>query len=174
MKMRMIALLAAPLTAALLAGCSDERPRQAQTPQSVEFETTPCFGSCPVFKITVFSDDKGRYEGGRFVAQKGAHEFTATPKQLEAFFDRIGKFRPQGAVRYDIGHCPVPAHTDASSVEVRWKGPAGEDSLHWNLGCRDPQLSAIQPNLQEAWKELPLDDLVGKAENRFEYDQRGK
>ena len=31
----------------------------------------------------------------------------------------------------------------------------------------------IEPDLYGAWKELPLDDLVGTAENRFEYDQRG-
>ena len=167
--MRIVALIAL----GLLASCSDERPRQAQTPQSVDFETTPCFGSCPVFKVRLFSDGKGEYEGGRFVAQKGTHAFTATPEQVQAFFDRLRPFRPQGAVRHDMGHCAVPAHTDASSIDVRWRGPAGEDSLHWNFGCRDPKLSAIQPNLQDAWQELPLDDLVGTAENRFQYDQRG-
>lgn len=171
--MRTMTLLAPLMAGALLAGCSDERPRQAQTPQSVDFETTPCFGSCPVFKVRLFSDGKGEYEGGRFVAQKGKHEFTATPEQVEAFFARVAKFRPKGEATYDMGHCAVPAHTDASSINVTWRGPAGEDALHWNLGCRDPKLSAIQPDLREAWKELPLDDLVGTAENRFQYDQRG-
>lgn len=168
--MRTMPLLALALIAA---GCHEDRPRSAQTPQSVDFETTPCFGSCPVFKIRLFSDGKGTYEGGRFVAQKGTHEFEATPEQVQAFYERVGKFRPKGAARYDMGHCSVPAHTDASSIEVVWRGPKGEDSLHWNLGCQDPKLSAIQPSLQEAWKELPLDDLVGTAENRFQYDQRG-
>lgn len=166
--MRMTALIAL----GLLAGCSDERPRQAQTPQSVDFATTPCFGSCPVFTVRLFSDGKGTYEGQRFVAKKGVHEFTASPKQVEAFFDRLRPFRPQGAVGHDHGNCAAPAHTDASSIDVVWRSGGGEDSLHWNLGCRDPKLSAIQPNLQDAWKELPLDELVGTAENRFEYVQR--
>jgi hypothetical protein len=34
-------------------------------------------------------------------------------------------------------------------------------------------LQAIEPGLYHAWQELPLDDLVGRAENRLEYDQRG-
>lgn len=169
--MRMIALLAA----GLLAGCAttSTTATQPSAPQSVEFAVTPCFGSCPVFSITLFSDGKGRYEGQRFVAQKGVHEFQATPEQVQAFFDRLRPFRPQGAVRYDIGHCPVPASTDSPSVDVLWRSAASEDSLHWYRGCRVPALTKIAPDLYEAWKELPLADLVGTAEDRFQYDKRG-
>lgn len=169
--MRMIALLAA----GLLAACSQTPPPSSQPSpvQSVDFETTPCFGSCPVFKIRLFSDGKGEYEGGRFVARKGAHSFTATPEQVQAFYERLGPFRPQGEVRYDHGNCPVPVSTDSPSIDVRWRSAAGEDALHWYRGCRVPALTRITPDLYEAWKELPLDDLVGTAENRFEYDQRG-
>ena len=72
-----------------------------------------------------------------------------------------------------MGNCPGPAHTDASSVNVWWTSGDRTDSLDWNLGCRVEALQAIEPNLRDAWQELALDDLVGAAENRFEYDQRG-
>ncbi|WEK47036.1 MAG: DUF6438 domain-containing protein [Candidatus Andeanibacterium colombiense] len=167
--MRLIAVLAA----ALLAGCATTPGADTAPPQSVRFETTPCFGSCPVFVVTISADGHGTYEGGRFVKTKGTHEFTATPAQVQAFFERIRPFRPKGEMRYDYGHCPVPVATDSSSVDVRWSSPRGEDSLNWYLGCRVPALNAIEPDLRNAWQELPLDDLVGRAENRFEYDQRG-
>ncbi|MBO9498387.1 MAG: hypothetical protein J7496_10180 [Novosphingobium sp.] len=169
--MRFIAILAA---AALLTGCAimpeaDSPP----PPQSVRFETTPCFGSCPVFVVTVSADGHGTYEGGRFVKTKGTHEFTATPEQVRTFFARLRPFRPHGGKRYDYGHCPVPVATDSPSVDVRWIAPGGHDSLNWYLGCRVPELETIRPDLRNAWQELPLDDLVGRAENRFEYDRRG-
>ena len=167
--MRSIAIFAA----ALLAGCATTSGADTPAPRSVRFETTPCFGSCPVFSMTISADGHGTYEGGRFVKTKGTHEFTASPAQVKAFFDRIRPFRPRGEKTYDYGHCPVAVATDSPSVHVRWTSVAGDDALDWYLGCRVPALNAIEPDLYNAWKELPLDDLVGTAENRFEYDQRG-
>lgn len=167
--MRMIALLAA----GLLAGCTTMGGSASSPPQSVEFGVTPCFGSCPDFSLTLSADGQGVYEGGGFVKVKGTHKFTATPAQVQAFFDRLEPFRPAGEVRYDYGNCPVPVATDSASVNVRWKSAAGEDSLHWYRGCRVDALMKIKPDLQDAWKVLPLDDLVGTAENRFEYQPRG-
>jgi hypothetical protein len=167
--MRSIAILAA----ALLAGCTTASETNPAPAQSVRFEITPCFGSCPVFTMTISADGHGVYEGGRFVKVKGTHKFAATPAQVRAFFDRIRPFRPRGEKHYDYGNCPVPVATDSPSVHVSWTSTSGSDSLNWYLGCRVPALNAIEPDLYGAWKELPLDDLVGTAENRFEYDQRG-
>lgn len=167
--MRSIAILAA----VLLAGCTTTSGADRPAPQSVSFETTPCFGSCPVFSMTIDANGKGTYEGGRFVKVKGRHEFTASPEQVRAFFERIGAFRPQGEKHYDYGNCPVAVSTDSPSVNVTWNSAGGADALYWYLGCRVESLNAIEPDLYNAWKELPLDDLVGMAENRFEYDQRG-
>lgn len=161
------------LSAAVLAGCATTSDAGKPAPESVSFEVTPCFGSCPVFSITVDRNGKGVYEGGRFVKVKGRHEFRASPAQLAAFFDRIEPFRPKGTKVYDYGHCPVPVSTDSPNVNVSWGSPQGSDALNWYLGCRVEELSKIEPDLYRAWKELPLDDLVGTSENRFEYDQRG-
>lgn len=170
-------LVFAVLATAVLAGCtvvpSSGPASTGRAPDRVSFETTPCFGSCPVFSLTVNADGTGVYEGSRFVKTKGRHEFVASPAQTRAFFDRIRPFRPNGDVVYNMGNCPGPAHTDASSVRVGWTTGDRTDSLDWNLGCRVEALQAIQPDLRDAWKELALDDLVGTAENRFEYDQRG-
>jgi hypothetical protein len=163
----------AALAATLLAGCTTMSGADTAPPQTVQFEVTPCFGSCPVFTLSISADGHGVYEGGRFVKTKGRHEFTSTPAQVKAFFDRIAPFRPHGTKVYDYGHCPTPVATDSPSVNVGWSSAGKPDSLNWYLGCRVPALNAIQPDLRNAWQELPLDDLVGRAENRFEYDQRG-
>jgi hypothetical protein len=167
--MRLIAALAA----VSLAGCATTSGSGPEAPRQVTFETTPCFGSCPVFSLTLDADGHGVYEGGRFVKSKGRHEFSASRAQVRAFFDRIRPFRPDGAASYDMANCLGPAHTDAPSVKVRWISATRADALDWNLGCQVAALQAIEPDLQNAWQELPLDDLVGRAENRFEYDRRG-
>ena len=169
-KMPMLALLAA----GLLAGCTTTAgSSSAPPPQSVDFAVTPCFGSCPDFSITLSADGQGVYNGGGFVKVKGTHRFTASPAEVQAVFARLAPFRPTGEVRYDYSNCPVPVSTDSPSVNVRWKAAAGEDALSWYRGCRVPALMKIKPELQDAWKELPLDELVGTAENRFEYQPRG-
>jgi hypothetical protein len=109
----------AAIAAVLLAGCATTSGAGSEPPQQVTFETTPCFGGCPVFSLTLDADGHGVYEGGRFVKTTGRHEFSASRGQVGAFFDRIRPFRPDGAVRYDMAHCPGPAHTDAPSVNVR-------------------------------------------------------
>ena len=162
----------AAVAAVLLTGCATTSGANSEAPKQVTFETTPCFGSCPVFSLTLDADGHGVYEGKRFVKTKGRHEFSASRAQVRAFFDRIRPFRPAGAVRYDMAGCPGPAHTDAPSVKVRWISATRADSLDWNLGCQVEALKAIEPDLENAWQELPLDDLVGRADNRFEYDQR--
>lgn len=164
--------LTAVIAATLLAGCATTGA-DSSMPQTVEFEVTPCFGSCPVFTLSISKDGHGVYEGGRFVKQKGRHEFTATPAQVRAFFARIEPFRPHGDHRYDYGNCPVQVRTDSPSVNVSWATPTRSDTLNWYTGCQVPALIKIKPDLHNAWKELPLDDLVGTAENRFEYDKRG-
>jgi hypothetical protein len=162
------------LAAVSLAGCvTAPSGAGSEPPRQVTFETTPCFGSCPVFSLTLDADGHGIYQGGRFVKTKGRHEFSASPKQVRAFFDRLRPFRPRGAATYDMANCPGPAHTDAPSVKVRWISATRADSLDWYLGCQVAALKDIEPDLQNAWQELPLDDLVGRAQNRFEYDRRG-
>ena len=157
---------------ALLASCATAGG-PSQPVDSITFETTACFGSCPIFSIAVDAQGNGTYRGERFVAQKGEHGFSASPAELQAFLARIEPFRPDGAVAYDYEHCSVPVSTDSPSVKVTWQSDQGTDSLSWYLGCREPAILAIEPGLYEAWQELPLDDLVGTKENRFDYE-RGK
>jgi len=167
--MRLIAVLAV----GLLAGCATIPQSSNSPPQSVEFEVTPCFGSCPDFSITLTAGGTGTYTGRNFVKVKGTHQFTASQAQVRAFFKRLAPFRPEGEVKYDYEHCPVPVSTDSPSVNVRWKAADGDDALNWYRGCRVPDLMDIRPDLYDAWKELPLDDLVGTAENRFQYQPQG-
>ncbi len=167
--MRTILLLSGSLT---LAACAPAAPLEGPAPESVEFTLTTCFGACPDFTVVINSNGQGSYTGRQWVAQQGEHSFTASPEEVSAFFRRIAPFRPDGEVGYGHGNCPGAVATDMPSVNVTWTGASGTDSLDWYRGCRVAELQAIEPNLYDAWQELPLDELVGTDENRFKYRAR--
>ncbi len=48
-----------------------ENARQIIPQQVFSLELTPCYGTCPTYKVIVFENDSLIYEGVRFVAKEG-------------------------------------------------------------------------------------------------------
>ena len=48
----------------------------------ISLQRTACFGTCPVYKIEIFSDGSGIYTGTRFVENIGITEFTLSETQI--------------------------------------------------------------------------------------------
>ena len=48
----------------------------------ISLQRTACFGSCPIYKIEIFSDGSGIYTGTRFVKNIGFTKFSLSEKQL--------------------------------------------------------------------------------------------
>jgi len=147
------ALIATPATA--------ERPGPS-TVQSISYETGPCFGRCPVYRVTVRSDGRGTFEGRRFTAVDGLRSFHLTRAQFLAFVGHLGSYRPRGVEAIGYGHprCRRPA-TDHPSATVSWSGGGREDRLSFYYGCRDPGNAAMAQALERAPELLPIGDLIG-------------
>jgi uncharacterized protein DUF6438 len=47
-------------------------------------QRTACYGTCPIYKVTVFSDGTLKYEGERFVKKIGAATAKLSPAEVEA------------------------------------------------------------------------------------------
>lgn len=167
-----------PMVAALaLAGCTtaggvEDADTASGQLESIAFSTGPCFGSCPVFEMEVASTGAGTYRGERYVAVKGERAFSASAAEWSAFADRLAPYRPDTSVKYGHGACSGPLVTDQPTVIVTWRDADGsETTLDWYMGCREPGLAENGERIYQAWQELPLDDLVGTAEDRFRYEQ---
>ena len=169
---RTVSICALPLA---IAGCVTPAagPSSTAPVEKIDYAVTPCFGFCPSFTLSVAQDGAGTYRGKRFVQQKGAASFTASPDEVEAFARRLAPFRPESSVEYGYENCDGPVATDSPSVKITWH-EAGKQpvTLNWYMGCRQPGLVENRDALYQAWQELPVDDLVGTAENRQMYDQR--
>ena len=70
-------------------------PKPASNFKTLKLERTPCFGSCPVYKIEVSGTGKVKYNGEYFVEKKGAHTWQLSSKvveQLNQLITEIGYF----------------------------------------------------------------------------------
>src|SRR5512139_4200220 len=132
--MRWLAFAAFTLTG----GCvtTGDAPGAAPDPQRISYETGPCFGACPVYRVTVSADGEGQFEGKRFTAVQGQREFRVSPDEYRAFAAALAPLRPAGgAVRYDGPPRCKRMATDLPSVTVTWHGSDGaEQSLFYYYG----------------------------------------
>lgn len=142
-------------------GCATMSGAEA-VPESISYETGPCFGACPIYKVTVNRDGSGLFEGRRFTAVTGERAFRLTPAQFDAFARQLAPLRPaSGEVRYSGEMCGMMA-TDMPSADVRWRERDGaEQHLYFYYGCDMERNRGIAERLRTAPDLLPIRDLIG-------------
>jgi hypothetical protein len=139
--------------AAALAGCAGT----GHAAESISYETGPCFGACPVYKVTVRSDGTGVFEGRRFTGVAGVRRFRLSQRQYRAFASRLAPVRPtSGSIRYDASRCARVA-TDMPSVDIVWTGARGDvRRVHYYYGCDMEKNRPLAARLQSAPELLPI------------------
>ena len=107
----------------LLLGFLACAPRKTVTPPAdttpaVTLERTACFGSCPVYRVSIFPSGQVTYEGKAHVRRTGSANGKIEKRQLDALLeeiDRSGYF--SFAPRYTSGEPACGRYaTDAPSV----------------------------------------------------------
>ena len=146
-----------------VAGCATTPGEAAPSAvQSISYETEPCFGACPVYRVTVNRDGSGLFEGQRFTAVTGERRFSVTPAQYRAFLRQLEPLRPaSGERRYSGEACETMA-TDLPSVDVKWRAANGAaQRLYFYYGCDMERNRAIAERLRAAPDLLPIGDFIG-------------
>ncbi len=156
----------------LLAGCvtaSADAPPGAGPPPvadaEIRYETGPCFGTCPVYALTIRPDGTARFEGKRFTAVTGTRDLTVGADAYRAFAARLAPYRPEGGEQLYQPGTPLcgPAATDMPSVDVVWHAASGAvQHLNYYYGCRMEGNDAMRSALRDAPDLLPIGELVGK------------
>jgi len=147
-----------------LAGCATTPQAEAagREVRSISYETGPCFGACPVYRVTVNADGTGRFEGRNFTAARGERAFRITPAQYRAFAAQLAPLRPaRGSRRYSGDACRIMA-TDLPSAQVTWAGAGGDQQLFFYFGCDMDRNQAIAERLRAAPRLLPITGLIGR------------
>ncbi|RDE06683.1 DUF6438 domain-containing protein [Sphingomonas aracearum] len=132
-------------------------------PETITYETGRCFGSCPVYKVSVSADGQGTFEGRMFTAATGVRHFRVSKRQYVAFRRRLIASRPVGTVRLtpDNPACG-PAPTDMPTTEIGWSG-GGRKPAHLSLymGCGGPKAQRMRETIRSAPEALPIAAFIG-------------
>lgn len=153
--------------ALLLPGCAmkDEAPPAHHQPDaldSIRYETSPCFGTCPVYSVTVSRAGNGTFQGQRFTGAAGTETFAVTREQFEAFAKALAPYRGKTGGQAGGGNCPR-MHTDDTGVRVTWTATNGRiQTLSHYFGCDSPEYDAMEAGLRDAPSKLPIGDMIGK------------
>ncbi|MEA3002773.1 MAG: hypothetical protein QOH81_1561 [Sphingomonadales bacterium] len=133
-------------------------PALGAAPESIRYETGPCFGACPVYTVTVRADGSGLFEGRRFTAVSGSRAFRITPGQYRAFAAWLAPLRPRrGILRYDGAPLCGRMATDLPSADVKWRLRDGsERELYYYYGCDMDGKRAMAERLRKAPGLLPI------------------
>ncbi len=134
--------------------------------ETIRYETAPCFGTCPVYAVTIAPDGRGTFEGKRFTAVTGVREFRATPAAYRGFAARLAPYRPRDAETLLQPGQPgcENAPTDMPSVDIVWsEASGGRQHLNLYYGC-GPQ--ALREALRNAPDALPIAAFIGSRGGR--------
>lgn len=158
--------------AGLLASCStivpddSGQPSQgsAAIPAKISYSTGPCFGTCPMYSVTVSANGQGQWEGQKFVAVEGERSFTVSAQQMAEFAAVLQPFRPNGMRSLVTQEeCGNNYATDMPSVDIVWTGMDGrEDRLSYYYGCDGQKYAAMAEALRRAPDRLPIKGFIGK------------
>ena len=120
------------ITAIFLSGYKPAKPQIAK----IDFEAGACYGTCPIFKMTIAKDGTAKYEAEKFNKQEG--QFTAIIKTLQ--FDSLTSLIEKADV-FSLNYSytiPVTDHptyyltvalTNGKTKSIKDYGPSGPDKL---------------------------------------------
>ena len=92
MKKMLLVIALLSLATASITGCTNSLSNVQDTNDVViTIERTACFGTCPVYSLTIQGDGTVMYEGKDFVEVKGEAETTISQDQIDALISEFEK-----------------------------------------------------------------------------------
>ncbi len=88
---------------------SEKKEKQVKKELIISLERTPCYGTCPIYKMEIFSDGSSFYHGERFVDKTGYFQFTVSNETIDYILKRaeeIGFFEMEDKYTGNITDLP--------------------------------------------------------------------
>jgi len=146
-----------------LSACGGDDPESAAVPGdfSATLERTVCFGSCPVYTVSVDASGLVQYDGTRCVAVYGHQQSRLSQKDLRALmaaFRDIDFFGLQDVYRSDEGYC-APGFFDGTVIVTTLRVDGKVKTVRDWHGCNPQDIAAKLDAF-----ERRVDDLLGTAQ----------
>jgi 5'-nucleotidase (lipoprotein e(P4) family) len=101
---------------------------------SIRLERTPCFGSCPVYNVTLSGTGEVRYEGRQYVKQTGIHTSQLPQERVLRLVDRLLAARFLDANEEYVGSDHISASKDRLKLGRAFTSDADSVVLTLALG----------------------------------------
>ena len=131
--------------------------------QSFTVDQGPCFGSCPVYEITVLPGDRYELDGRRFTRTDG---MSSGRLQTGAFADIATAvagidFRnlPDDMTFMNPQACSGPQVSDMPYFELTARYSDGDKTVRWYQGCSYPGMRDFVDRLQDIYE---MDTLINR------------
>ncbi len=88
---------------------SEQKTKEVNKELIISLERTPCYGTCPIYKMEIFSDGSAFYHGERFVDKMGDFQFTVSKETINYILKRaeeIGFFEMEDKYTGNITDLP--------------------------------------------------------------------
>lgn len=130
--MTRLALVIAAGSALTLLGIARTAPAKIR---EITLERTPCFGTCPVYSLTLKEDGTAIYKGTRFVDRIGTYEGHFNPGDLDRLAStmaRLGGAKWKASYTANVTDLPsqiVTIKTSSGKRTIREYGSTGPEGL---------------------------------------------
>lgn len=119
--------------------------------KAITLKRTACYGSCPVYELTIFSDGRVEYNGKQFVRKTGKATGQISRKQLEELvmeFTNVYYFNLPTSFERGSKHCPQFATDHPSAItSIAWQGKS-HSITHYH-GCRGSNALELLRKLED-------------------------
>jgi hypothetical protein len=121
----------------------------------ITLERGACFGTCPVYKLSIFADGRVEYEGKEFVKREGKATGRITPaalKELLREFEKIDYLKLDDSYEVGSKNCPEGWTDDSSAITSLDREGKKKTIRHYH-GCRGlailDQLTALENKIDQ-------------------------
>jgi len=132
----------------------------ASTFDAITLERTPCYGTCPVYRVEVSSDGMVKYEGKSDVAVKGLQTHMVSSSDIDFLREAIKRihFSELRSTYENSNDGCKEVWTDMSTITIQTISGSSRKKVIYYVGCRG--LSVLG---RIAWLADTIDEVAGTA-----------
>lgn len=151
------------MSAILLSGCAtgNDAAPHGPRPERLGIAVGACYGTCPVYRITLDQDGPGQFEGKEHVASPGVRSFRTTPATYDALIAALKPFRPATGTTAQT-QCTQQV-SDQPAYVITWTSEGGgETVLNHDRGCFSESNRQLNTVLEQAPDKLGIRPLIAR------------
>jgi len=128
--------------------------------ETISYTTTRCFGTCPVYTVSIQPNGIVQFNGIMFTKVEGEKATKVSRDTYIKIANELKSFRPNTGDVVDNQDCDYKV-SDLQSVNIVWKNKNGvETKLNHYYGCMDDSNKKLTQIIQKLPTELGIQDLM--------------